>query len=201
MSGRLPGSVRSSASGGRARPVAEKATGGQASFGPEGGPGEVMREEVTPVRVRYPEVDRMGVAHHVHYLEWFERGRTELMRSAGAAYAQVEDEMGLQFPVVEAGARYRRPARYDDLLEVRTRLAPIAGPRVRFEYRVVRPAAPAAAGPRGNVTGAHAAAGDSELLAEGFTVHAAVGRDGRPCRVPEGLRRALEGWAGRETRP
>ncbi len=134
------------------------------------------REEVTPVRVRYPEVDRMGVVHHVHYVEWFERGRTEFMRRAGVAYAGVEDEMGVMFPVVEVGARYRRPARYDEALEVRTRIGSLEGPRVRFDYRVVRPA-----------TG--------ELLAEGFTVHAATGREGRPRRIPGPLLDALRAWA------
>lgn len=134
-----------------------------------------VREEVTPFRVRYPEVDRMGVAHHTHYVAWFEMGRTELMRSAGFPYGEVEDDLGVMFPVIEVGARYRSPARYDELLEVRTALGTIAGPRVRFNYRIVRPS-----------TGA--------LLAEGFTVHAAVDRSGRPHRVPESLRGALAAW-------
>lgn len=133
------------------------------------------RTEVTAFRVRYPEVDRMGVAHHTHYLVWFELGRTELMRSAGFAYGEVEDRLGVLFPVVEAGVRYRQPARYDEELEVRTRVATIGGPRVRFEYHIVRP-------------------GTGALLAEGFTVHAAIGRDGRPHRVPAPLVAALAAW-------
>lgn len=133
-------------------------------------------EAVVPFRVRYPEIDRMGVAHHMHYLAWFEMGRTELMRAAGVPYAAVEEEMGFLFPVVEADARYRSPARYDEQLEVRTSLGPMDGPRVRFDYRVVRP-----------TTG--------ETLAEGFTIHAAVERaSGRPRRIPAPLVAALRQW-------
>ncbi len=136
------------------------------------------REHVTAIRVRYPEVDRMNVVHHMHYLAWFEMGRTELMRAAEASYASVEDEMGVLFPVVEVGARYHRPARYDEVLEVRTAIGELAGPRVRFEYRVVRP-------------------GPETLLASGFTVHAAVTREGRPRRVPPRLTRTLSAWEDR----
>lgn len=135
------------------------------------------REHTTTVRVRYSEVDRMNVAHHMHYLAWFETGRTELMREAQAPYASVESEMDVFFPVVEVGARYRRPARYDELLEVRTAIGAFDGPRVRFDYRIVRPGAGA-------------------LLASGFTVHAAVGRDGRPRRLPARLRQRLLAWEG-----
>ena len=129
----------------------------------------------TPFRVRYPEVDRMGVAHHTHYLVWFELGRTELMRAAGLPYGLLEDERGILFPVIEAGARYRLPARYDDELEVHTRIAGLTPIRVRFEYRIVRPA-------------------DGAALAEGFSVHAAVGRDGRPQRLPSELTERLTSW-------
>ncbi len=134
-----------------------------------------MRIESTPFRVRYPEVDRMGVVHHTHYLVWFELGRTELMRAAGLPYGVLEDEQGILFPVIEAGARYRRPARYDEALEVRTAIGGLSPVRVRFEYRIVRP-------------------GDGVLLADGFSAHAAVGRDGRPQRLPPELMERLLPW-------
>ena len=105
---------------------------------------------VSEVRVRYPETDRMNVAWHGHYLAWFEIGRTEWMRAAGAPYRELEDSHGLFFPVVEAGARYLASARYDDRLNVETRLARLGGVRVRFDYRIVR-------------------AADGTLLATGFT--------------------------------
>ncbi len=130
----------------------------------------------TTTRVRYPETDRMGVAHHMHYFVWFELGRTELMRLAGCAYAALEDNEGVFFPVVAAGAEYRAPARYDEVVEIETRLTATEGVRIRFEYLLRRP-------------------GDGRLLATGFTVHAACGRDGRPLRLPESVRRRLAGVA------
>lgn len=128
----------------------------------------------TCARVRYPETDRMGVAHHTHYFVWFELGRTELMRALGCPYGELEDGRGIFFPVVEAGARYVASARYDEEIEIVTRLAGASGARVRFEYDIRR-------------------AADGTSLASGFTVHASVGRDGRPTRLDEELRRRLTG--------
>ena len=127
---------------------------------------------VTVLRVRYPETDRMNVAYHGHYLAWYELGRTELMREAGCAYGALEEGAGIFFPVIEVGSRYLRPAHYDESLEVHTRLVRVDGARVRFEYDLFRPA-------------------DRTLLATGFTEHAAVGRDGRPTRLPQALRARL----------
>jgi len=119
----------------------------------------------------------MGVAHHTHYFVWFELGRTELMREAGCAYGALEDDDGVFFPVVEAGAEYLAPARYDEVLEIETRLARAGGVRVRFDYVLRR-------------------AGDAAVLARGFTVHASCGRDGRPVRLPESLRSRLAVFGG-----
>lgn len=137
-------------------------------------PETALRTSATATRVRYPETDRMGVAHHTHHLVWFELGRTELMREAGCAYGALEDGEGVFFPVVEAGAAYVSPARYDETLRITTRLVSVKGVRVRFEYHVARES-----------TG--------ETVSTGFTVHACVGRDGRPIRLPEALRRRLAG--------
>jgi len=119
----------------------------------------------------------MGIAWHGHYLAWFEIGRTEWMRRAGCPYGMLEDENGLFFPVVSVGARYRRSARYDETLIVRTRLAELGGVRVRFEYEVVREES-------------------QELLATGFTVHGSVDRDGRPKRLPPALRERIATHGG-----
>ena len=126
----------------------------------------------TSVRVRYAETDQMGVAYHGHYLAWYEMGRTELMRELGCAYGELEQREGIFFPVVEVGSRYLAPARYDDLLQIRTRLAFVGGARVKFEYELVRDS-------------------DGRLLATGFTEHAAVGTGGRPIRMPAALRAQL----------
>jgi acyl-CoA thioester hydrolase len=114
----------------------------------------------------------MDVAHHASFFVWFELGRTELLRDLGCPYAALEDRHGIFFPLREAQARYHASARYDDRLEVRTRITEIGRARVRFDYVVVR-------------------ADDERLLASGFTEHAAVGRNGRPRSMPDELRRAL----------
>jgi acyl-CoA thioester hydrolase len=123
------------------------------------------------VRVRYPEVDRMGVAHHASHFVWFEVGRTELMRQRGVTYAALEDE-GIFLPVIEAACAYHAPARYDELLTVLTGIDEAGPVRVRFTYRIERSA-------------------DGILLASGSTRHAAVDRTGRPRRLPDRLRGLL----------
>lgn len=128
------------------------------------------------LRVRYAETDQMGVAHHASYLVWFEAGRTEYIRQRGRSYAEVEKE-GWLLVVVEARCRYRRPARYDDVLTVRTRLRALRPATLVFGYEVFRRA-------------------DGEVLADGFTVHAAVDRTGRPRRIPDEIRRLLQSKAG-----
>jgi acyl-CoA thioester hydrolase len=120
----------------------------------------------------------MRVAYHAHYLAWFEIGRTELMRELGCDYAALEERDGLFFPLREVGARYRAPARYDDVLDIRTSLRSMGGASMRFEYRVLR-------------------RDEGRLLATGFTEHAAVGEDGRPRRLPAELRRRLGSGAAR----
>jgi len=121
----------------------------------------------TSVRVRYPETDAMGVVHHTHCLVWFEIGRTELMRAAGYPYARMESE-GLRFPVIEATCRYHRPARYDDLVTVESRIEEMTRATTLFSYRIERD---------------H----DGMLLATGMTRHAATDPAGRPRRLPAGL--------------
>jgi acyl-CoA thioester hydrolase len=135
-------------------------------------PAPYVRVSRTTTRVRYPEADRMGVAHHTHYLVWFELGRTELMREAGCAYGELEDDSGVFFPVVEAAAAYKASARYDEVLEIETRLTAAEGVRVRFDYVVRR-------------------VEDGRVLATGHTVHASCGKDGRPVRLPDTVRGRL----------
>ena len=124
----------------------------------------------TRIRVRYGEVDRMGVVYHAHYIVYFEMGRTELLRSLGATYREVEEAGTLLF-VIETGAKYLAPARYDDVLTVRTTLESIRGVRLRFSYEVLR---------------------DDRCLATGFTVLAACDESGRPRRIPERLATLME---------
>jgi acyl-CoA thioester hydrolase len=131
----------------------------------------VSRSGSTTVRVRYAETDQMGVAWHGEYLAWFEVGRTDLLRGCGCSYGELEAQ-GLRLPVIEVQARYLRPALYDDVLEIHTRLTGIAGARVSFDYEVHRQ-------------------GTDGPLAVGSTSHAAIDLKGRPRRIPEELRRKL----------
>ena len=75
------------------------------------------------LRVRYAETDQMGVVYHANYLIWFEVGRVELMRAMGFEYKSMETEDDCHIVVVEAHCRYEKPARYDQTLRVRTRIA------------------------------------------------------------------------------
>lgn len=118
------------------------------------------------VRVRYAETDQMGVVYHANYLVWFEVGRVEFIRQIGLDYRSMEQEEGALIAVIEAKARYKAPARYDDELAVRTRLSDVRGGIVRFGYQVVRVA-------------------DEVVLCEGETVHMVVGRDMKRRRMPE----------------
>lgn len=130
----------------------------------------------TRVRVRYAETDQMGVVYHANYLIWFEVGRVEFIRHMGLDYRAMEQEDGAMIAVVEARARYKAPARYDDELIIRTHLAGVRGSVVRFTYAVLR-------------------AVDGVLLCEGETVHLVVGRDMRrrtmPSRYAERFRAVL----------
>jgi acyl-CoA thioester hydrolase len=117
------------------------------------------------VRVRYAETDQMGVVYHANYLVWFEVGRVEFMRQLGMNYKQMEAEDQCGIAVVEATARYRAPARYDDELIVRTELMAARGPVIKFAYTIVR-------------------AVDDVVLCEGQTTHVVVGKDMQKRLLP-----------------
>ena len=97
-----------------------------------------MMTAETRVRVRYAETDQMGVVYYANYLVWFEVGRVEFIRQMGLNYRSMEKDENAMIAVVEATARYKAPARYDDELIVRTTLAGVRGSIVRFRYAVVR---------------------------------------------------------------
>ncbi len=97
-----------------------------------------MFEHLYEHRVRYRESDPMGVVYHTHYLDYFEAARTEALRAAGLTYKSLEDG-GIFMPVVDASLTYRRSARYDDQIVVRTRMTLSASTtRLRFDYDVFR---------------------------------------------------------------
>lgn len=91
----------------------------------------------TQIRVRYGEVDRMGFLYHSHYVEFFDVGRSELMRSVGLSNAEIEAS-GVMLPVLAVNIRYKNPAYYDDLLTIRTTMRDMPGIKVCFYYEVLR---------------------------------------------------------------
>jgi len=121
------------------------------------------------VRVRYAETDQMGVVYHGHYYMYFEVGRVEYMRSRGAAYKEMEKHDDCYIVVAESHCRHLRPARYDDLLRIRTRVVQARRRTIRFAYEIVNDA-------------------NGELLATGETLHVICNREGRPKALPEKYR-------------
>ena len=126
----------------------------------------------TTIRVRYADTDRMGVVYYANYFVWFEVGRTEWLRETGWSYRDMEADGGLILPVIEAHCEYRQSARYDDILEIRTRATLLTPVRVRFDYEIVRTT-------------------EAVVAATGYTVHAALDAGGRPRRLPERVRTML----------
>jgi acyl-CoA thioester hydrolase len=124
-----------------------------------------LAEHVMPIRVRYSETDAMGFVHHANYFNYFEMGRTELFRAQGGNYRRME-ELGLLLVVSRLNCRYRRPARYDDELTLRTLLIQSGPVKLIHEYRLYR---------------------GEELLAEAESTLACVNREGEVCRIPENL--------------
>ena len=121
-----------------------------------------MLESRTQITVRYAETDMMGIVYHGNYLPWFEVGRTTLLKECGIVYRELEAQ-GYRLPVVELGAKFFKPALYDDTVTVITRLKERPLLRIRLDYEVRR--------------------GD-ELLVTGFTVHTFINKAGEPVRPP-----------------
>ena len=122
-------------------------------------------ESITPIRVRYAETDAMGVVHHAVYPIWMELGRSDFLRELGQSYAEWEAQ-GVMMSVGEIQVKYRVPAKYDELVEVRTWLAEAGRRKVVFAYEISR---------------------DGVRLAEGQTVHLVTGSDGRSRVLPNHL--------------
>lgn len=127
-------------------------------------------------RTLMADVDAMGVVYYSNYLKLFELGRAELMRAAGGPYTRLR-EQGLELPVTEAALRYRRPARYDDLVVVETSVPWLRKASMRFDYRLLL------------VDGA----GLETELVLGHTVHGCVDRQGKV--------RPLPAWVGQVLAP
>ncbi len=125
----------------------------------------------TDIRVTYADTDRMGVVYYANYLVYFERGRTEWLRCKGMSYKELEAQ-GLYLPVVEAVCSYNAPARYDDLITVRTSLGKLGVASVEFRCEVLL---------------------NGVILVSGHTRHSFVNSSFKPIRIPVHIRSLLEG--------
>jgi acyl-CoA thioester hydrolase len=122
------------------------------------------------VEVIFGDTDQMGVVYYANYLRYFEGARAAYWRGLGRNYKDLE-LAGVALPVVEAHCHYKRPARYEDVLEVDVEVGEVRGASLRFVYSVYR---------------------GSELLADGWTRHAVTGVDGRPRAIPEFMRNLIK---------
>jgi acyl-CoA thioester hydrolase len=132
-----------------------------------------MKSIATECRVTFSDTDAMGVVYYANYFEWFEIGRTEFFRSLGIPYKEL-DARGFVTPVVEAYCKFIKPARYDEILLIDTRVSVFKRATIRFEYSVIQKK-------------------DGLKLAEGYTVHAFLNKeDGKIVRIPEYIVDALK---------
>lgn len=148
---------------------------GQAGMARPASPAAEATTAVLDVEVRYAESDQMGVVHHSNYVVWFEIARTRLCATTGWHYADIE-RLGYFLMVTGVEARFRRPARYGETVQVACRIARLGSRGITFAYEVRR---------------------DGEILATGTTEHIWVEVAGnRPCRTPEQLREPFAQLAG-----
>ncbi len=122
-------------------------------------------------RVIYGDTDQMGVVYYANYFRYFELSRSEFFRSLGGSYVELEKQ-GFGLPVVEANARYRSPAKYDDVILIEVKLAELKRASMRFEYVVRRET-------------------NRDELVTGHTVHACIGPGGKPTGLPPEVMRLL----------
>lgn len=135
-----------------------------------------VRECEMEIRVRYAECDPMGFLHHSRYFEYFEMGRTELLRASGFRYRDLE-ERGVLFVVTKIECRFRRPAAYDDLLKLQIKIVRQGRARIDHEYKLYR---------------------DGVLLCEAATVLACINRQGQPIPIPQEMGGQVENEKGEE---
>lgn len=126
----------------------------------------MLTEHEIQFRVRYKETDAMGYLHHANYAVYFEMGRTELLRAQGGNYRAME-EAGLFMVVVRLNTHFRAPARYDDLLTLKTRIKRVGAAKLEHEYFLYR---------------------DGLLLSQADSVLACVDHEGKVQPIPESMR-------------
>ena len=131
-----------------------------------------MIEVETNIRVRYADTDQMGFVYYANYLEWFEVGRTEFFRLIGIPYTEIEKK-GLILPVIEAYLKFKKPAKYDQLITVKTILKEIPKAKLKVFYLIYNDDI-------------------KDLLVEGHTVHGFLDSGKKPVRIPLWIKNILE---------
>ncbi|MCC7430128.1 acyl-CoA thioesterase [bacterium] len=129
-----------------------------------------MIKSQSKICVRYAETDKMGIAHHSHYFEWFEVARTELLRKIGIPYSKVE-ELGVSMPLLEAGCKFFKPSFYDNELTVEAKIDEMPKATILINYSIFH---------------------EENLLTTGFTKHAFVNSQLKPLRLPSFLKEIFE---------
>ncbi len=130
-----------------------------------------MKHAEITVRVRYQETDQMGFVYYSNYFVYFEMGRIEYLRSLGFSYSELEKE-SIFLAVVEAHCKYRSPARFDDLLIIKTWLSKMKNASVEFCYEIRR-------------------RDEEKLIAEGSTTLACLDENRRPRTIPDKIKKAI----------
>ena len=131
-----------------------------------------MLTYTTSYRVIYGDTDNMGIAYYANYLRWFEIGRTELLRSWGLPYKEIESQ-GILLPVAEAHCKYHLPAKYDDILTIEATLSTEIKGGLKIKYQILSE--------------------DNNIVhATGYTRHAFMNHDGRVVRPPKFMRRLIQ---------
>ena len=115
-------------------------------------------------RVKFFDTDTMGVAHHSNYIRWFETGRVEFLRTLGIDLNEMMSD-GILFPIVEIGAKFHAPARFDDELEIETSAEALTKAKMKFLYKIRRRS-------------------EEKILAEGNSTNVFTS-GGKICRLPE----------------
>lgn len=131
-----------------------------------------MHKNLIEHRVRYSDTDHFGVVYYARYLDWFEAGRTEILRDKGITYSELEAK-GLFAPVVEIKVNYKKPARYDDITIVETSVESIGNSSIKFNYKVFDKKT-------------------KELLAEAYTINVFVDKALKSVRIPDDIRDAFK---------
>jgi acyl-CoA thioester hydrolase len=131
-----------------------------------------MKEHEIKIRVRYSETDQMGVVYHGNYAQYFEMGRVEWLRNMGISYKWME-ENGIMLPVVSLTMNYKKPARYDDELTVKTTMKKLSSVKIEFDYEIYND--------------------KDELLTTGYSILVFVDmKTGRPTAPPNYILELLE---------